>query len=182
MRTSDFSKFKNIPRILVPKIGQESPVVPLTQEKQITKKKKKKTHRVQLKPINHIKRAQRGLYHGSTIKFGNWISFSDKKTKRNWKPNIHTIQFFSDLLKKSIKIRVSSKALRSIDKMGGIDTYLLGTKPKTIDSAFGMKLRQEIIKKWQIINKEKFNGSAFRFKYRIQNYHERKARPKTKPV
>jgi len=31
-----------------------------------------------------------------------------------------------------------------------------------------MKLRQEIIKKWQIINKEKFNGSAFRFKYRIQ--------------
>ncbi len=41
-----------------------------------------------------------------------------------WKPNVHSKTFESDVLGRELRFRVSTTALRSIRKAGGIDAYL----------------------------------------------------------
>ena len=61
------------------------------------------------------------------------------------KPNTMRKTYFSKLLKRSLRIEVSMKANRCILKKGGIDQYLLETKPSQIDSKFGLLLRDRLI-------------------------------------
>ena len=49
---------------------------------------------------------------------GNNVSKSNRKTKRWFRPNLHTKRFFVPETGKWIKLKVSSSALRTIDKKG----------------------------------------------------------------
>jgi len=49
---------------------------------------------------------------------GNSISFSNKKTKRKFNPNLHKKRFFIPELGEWITLKVSTSALRTIDKNG----------------------------------------------------------------
>ncbi len=49
---------------------------------------------------------------------GNSISFSNKKTKRKFNPNLHKKKFFVPELGEWITLKVSTSALRTIDKNG----------------------------------------------------------------
>ena len=54
---------------------------------------------------------------------GNNVSHSNVKTKRRFLPNIHTHRFWVESEKRWVKLRVSSKGMRIIDKKG-IDQVL----------------------------------------------------------
>lgn len=75
---------------------------------------------------------------------GSRITFSHKKTKHTFKPNIAKKKIYSEVLDKSIKMWVSTHAMKCIQKKGGLDEYLLETQPKKIGSKFGMFLRNII--------------------------------------
>merc|ERR1712091_296376 len=77
-------------------------------------------------------RAKRGLYHGKQVRSGNHVSFSNKKTKRVWKPNVQPARLFSFELEKMFKLRVTTHALRCIDKAGGLDNYIMGLRGTSI--------------------------------------------------
>eukprot|EP01114_Cavostelium_apophysatum_P023229 TRINITY_DN8692_c0_g1_i1.p1 TRINITY_DN8692_c0_g1~~TRINITY_DN8692_c0_g1_i1.p1 ORF type:complete len:118 (+),score=18.04 TRINITY_DN8692_c0_g1_i1:27-356(+) len=94
-------------------------------------------------------RAQRGLYAGRRVLTGNTISFSHKRNRRRWLPNVHGKWLRSDLLEEDLYIKITVGALRQIDRLGGLDNYLLFTKPEKIDSEYGMQVREEIIGKWE---------------------------------
>ncbi len=49
---------------------------------------------------------------------GNNVSHSNRKTKRRFLPNLQTHRFWVDSLKKWITLRVTTKAMRTIDKKG----------------------------------------------------------------
>ncbi|MFT3741822.1 MAG: 50S ribosomal protein L28 [Gammaproteobacteria bacterium] len=49
---------------------------------------------------------------------GNNVSHANNKTKRRFLPNLHTRRFWVDSLGQFITLRVSSKAMRTIDKLG----------------------------------------------------------------
>ncbi len=49
---------------------------------------------------------------------GNSVSFSNKKTKRRFNPNLQTKRFFVPELKEWITLKVSTSALRTINKIG----------------------------------------------------------------
>ncbi len=49
---------------------------------------------------------------------GHNVSHSNRKTKRRFLPNLQTRRFWVDSLKKWITLRVSTKAIRTIDKKG----------------------------------------------------------------
>ncbi|KAL4459806.1 hypothetical protein ABPG74_003332 [Tetrahymena malaccensis] len=87
-------------------------------------------------------RSQRGLFHGKQPKTGLQTCFSEKKSIRWWKVNVHEKYLWSDILQKKIRIQMSSKTLRTIDKYGGFDNYVLLTKPKNMDSLYGEYLRK----------------------------------------
>ena len=55
---------------------------------------------------------------------GHKVSHANNKTKRNFYPNLKKVTFKSDILKKGIKLNVSSAQKRSVVFNGGIDIYL----------------------------------------------------------
>jgi len=73
-------------------------------------------------------RSQRGLYDGKDVRFGNNVPFSLKKTRRRWNPNVQHKRVYSEILDEMIPFHITTSALRSIDKYGGLDEYLLKSK------------------------------------------------------
>jgi large subunit ribosomal protein L28 len=55
--------------------------------------------------------------------FGNNVSFSQRKTRRQFKPNMQSKRIYSSELKRTVRIRVSTSELRTIDKIG-LSAYL----------------------------------------------------------
>jgi len=107
--------------------------------------------------VRFVKRPLWGLFHCKKAMFGNRISFSEKKSRRVWYPNIQIKSLWSDLLGLNIRMHISTKALKTVDKKGGLDNYLLFTRNKYIDSDAGKKLKKMIISAW-----EKKEGTKFK--------------------
>ena len=59
---------------------------------------------------------------------GNNVSHAVNKTKRKFLPNLQNTSFFSEILLKKIMLKVTSKGIKTVEKNGGIDNYLLGLK------------------------------------------------------
>ena len=55
---------------------------------------------------------------------GNNVSHSHRKTNRRFLPNLGQASLLSETLKQSFRFRVSARALRSVDKVGGLDAFL----------------------------------------------------------
>lgn len=49
---------------------------------------------------------------------GNNVSHANNKTKRRFEPNLHTHRFWVDSQRRFVKLRVSTKGLRIIDRLG----------------------------------------------------------------
>lgn len=64
---------------------------------------------------------------GKTVQSGNKVSHSNRKSRRRFLPNLQQVSLISDLLAKTIKLRISTHTLRSIEINGGLDNYLLST-------------------------------------------------------
>ncbi len=60
---------------------------------------------------------------GKCPQSGNNVSHANNRTRRRFLPNLHTHRFWVDGEQRFIKLRVSSKGMRIIDKKG-IDTVL----------------------------------------------------------
>eukprot|EP00566_Odontella_aurita_P028418 CAMPEP_0113559316 /NCGR_PEP_ID=MMETSP0015_2-20120614/18831_1 /TAXON_ID=2838 /ORGANISM="Odontella" /LENGTH=187 /DNA_ID=CAMNT_0000460943 /DNA_START=67 /DNA_END=630 /DNA_ORIENTATION=+ /assembly_acc=CAM_ASM_000160 len=88
-------------------------------------------------------RSRRGLYDGKDIRSGNNVSFSNKKTKRKFKPNVFKKSVYSETLDEKIRFHITTSALRSIDKFGGLDNYLL--KSKHVASGEGLAAKKRIL-------------------------------------
>ncbi|KAK5584411.1 hypothetical protein RB653_006022 [Dictyostelium firmibasis] len=88
-----------------------------------------------------MKRAQRGLYGGKDIIFGDQTSFSNRKTRRTWKPNVQTKTYHSDVLDTNIRVSLTTYTIRCIDKAGSFDNYIIHTKDKDLASELGSDLK-----------------------------------------
>jgi large subunit ribosomal protein L28 len=77
---------------------------------------------------------------------GHKVSHSNRKTKRRFLPNLLNVTLISDALGRSVKLRVSANALKSVDHRGGLDAFLM----KANDDALAPRVRElkrEIVKK-----------------------------------
>ena len=63
---------------------------------------------------------------GKGVQVGHNVSHSNVKTKRRFLPNLQTLSLLSDTLG-PIRLRLSTSAIRTIDKNGGLDAFLKGT-------------------------------------------------------
>ena len=60
---------------------------------------------------------------GKRVQSGNNVSHANNKTRRRFMPNLHERRFWVASENRWVKLRVSTKALRTIDK-NGIDAVL----------------------------------------------------------
>ena len=83
---------------------------------------------------------------GKGRQVGNNVSHANNKTKRTFLPNLQNVTLISDALGQSVKLRVSTHGLRSVEHVGGLDNWLLKTSDDKL-SAKARKLKREIAKK-----------------------------------
>ena len=76
---------------------------------------------------------------------GNNVSHANNKTKRRFLPNLNDVTLISDTLGRSVKLRISAAALRSVDHRGGLDAFLAKADDADL-SANALKLKKEIAK------------------------------------
>ena len=74
---------------------------------------------------------------------GHNVSHANNKTKRRFLPNLCTVTLESDALGRSFSMRVSASALRSVDKIGGLDLFLLKARDQTLPER-ALKIKREI--------------------------------------
>ena len=77
---------------------------------------------------------------------GHKVSHSNIKTKRRFLPNLLNVTLMSDALGRSVRLRVSANALKSVDHRGGLDAFLLKANDDTL-SIKAQKLKRDIVKK-----------------------------------
>ena len=75
---------------------------------------------------------------GKTAQTGHKVSHSNRKTKRRFLPNLLNVTMMSDTLGRSVKLKVSANALKTVDHRGGLDGFLAKAKdvelsPKALD-------------------------------------------------
>jgi large subunit ribosomal protein L28 len=103
-------------------------------------------------PSTFYKQSNFGLYGTQKIRYGNTVSEKNEiKNRRHWRPNVHFKRLWSDALNMFVRVRITTRVLRTVDKVGGLDEYLLGEKAGRIKELGmgGWKLR------WRIMQTEK---------------------------
>ncbi len=72
--------------------------------------------------------ARRCPLTGKGVLTGNNVSHANNKTRRRFLPNLQRTGVVSDALGETVRLKMSTRALRTIDKRGGIDAFLLQTR------------------------------------------------------
>ena len=64
---------------------------------------------------------------GKGVLSGNNVSHANNKTRRRFLPNLQEVSMLSDILNQTIRMRLSTRAMRTVEHNGGIDAFLLST-------------------------------------------------------
>ena len=77
---------------------------------------------------------------GKGVMTGNTVSHAINKTRRRFLPNLFNVTLISDALERSVKLRISANALRSVEHRGGLDAFLLKASDEELsERAQGLK-------------------------------------------
>ena len=69
---------------------------------------------------------------GKGVLTGNNVSHANNRTRRRFLPNLQDTSLLSDILGSSVRMRLCTRAIRTIEHNGGIDAYLLGTPDRAL--------------------------------------------------
>jgi len=76
--------------------------------------------------------ARRCELTGKGVMTGHHVSHANNKTKRVFRPNLQSVSLASEALGQSLRLRISMNALRTVDRSGGIDAFLLRAKDSAL--------------------------------------------------
>jgi len=77
---------------------------------------------------------------------GHNVSHANNKTKRRFLPNLKKVKFKSELLKRSLRLTVSNAGVRSVDKKGSFDQFLISAKSRDLSLRL-KKLKKSLVSK-----------------------------------
>ena len=89
--------------------------------------------------------ARRCELTGKATQTGHLVSHSNRKTKTVFRPNLVNVTLQSDALGRSVRLRVSANALRSVEHRGGLDAFLLDAKDAVL-SLDARRIKRRIAK------------------------------------
>ena len=62
---------------------------------------------------------------GKGVMSGNNVSHANNRTRRKFLPNLQRTSMSSEILGRNVSLRISTSAIRTIEKHGGLDAFLL---------------------------------------------------------
>lgn len=91
---------------------------------------------------------------GKSPLVGHNVSHANNKTKRIYRPNLQIVSLVSDTLGASYKLKICMNTLRTLDRVGGLDPFLLKAKDAVL-SPRALLLKRKIAKKAALIAAQK---------------------------
>lgn len=76
---------------------------------------------------------------------GQLRSHAENKTKRTFRPNLVDVTLISDALQRSVRLRISAHALKSVERVGGLDAFLAKSKDADLSDRC-LRLKRDIRK------------------------------------
>ena len=76
---------------------------------------------------------------------GNNVSHANNRTKRRFIPNLQNVKLYSGTLQKYINLNISIRTMKTVEKNGGLDSYLIKTSNKNLAET-AIKIKNQILK------------------------------------
>jgi len=90
--------------------------------------------------------ARRCSLTGKDVQYGHNVSHSMRATNRRFEPNVQKVTLRSEVLGRKVPMRIAARTLRTVQKKGGLDGFLLGTSDaKLMPDA--IRIKRQIQKK-----------------------------------
>ena len=88
--------------------------------------------------------AKRCQITGKTVMSRNNVSHANNRTRRRFLPNLQHASIQSDVLGRKVSLRLSTSAMRTIEKHGGLDAFLMQARNAELADEAKV-LKQEIM-------------------------------------
>ena len=76
---------------------------------------------------------------------GNNVSHANNRTKRRFLPNLQSVKLYSNTLQKYFNLNITIRTMKTVEKNGGLDSYLIKTSNRNLaDTA--IKIKKQILK------------------------------------
>lgn len=76
---------------------------------------------------------------------GHNVSHANNKTKKTWNLNLHKKRYFVPELRKTVAVRVTTRAIRTIDKLGGLAPAIMKAKTEKLSDKL-LRLKKDLQK------------------------------------
>ena len=76
---------------------------------------------------------------------GNNVSHANNRTKRRFIPNLQNVKLYSGTLQKYINLNITIRTMKTVEKYGGLDSYLIKTSNRNLADT-GLKIKKQILK------------------------------------
>ena len=76
---------------------------------------------------------------------GNNVSHANNRTKRRFMPNLQNVKLYSGTLQKYINLNITVRTMKTVEKNGGLDSYLIKTSNKNLAET-AIKIKKQILK------------------------------------
>ncbi len=70
---------------------------------------------------------------GRGVQSGNNVSHAHNKTRRRFLPNLQKASLFSEALGKPVRLKVSAYAIRTVERKGGLDAFLMDARTADLE-------------------------------------------------
>jgi len=90
--------------------------------------------------------ARRCELTGKAVLVGNNVSHANNKSKRRFLPNLKSVSLISDALGRTVRLRISTAALRTVEHRGGFDAFLVKARNDEL-SPRARLLRKDVLAK-----------------------------------
>ncbi len=89
--------------------------------------------------------SRRCQINGKGVLTGNNVSHANNKTRRRFLPNLQVSSMLSDALGHGVRMRLSTRGIRTVEHNGGIDAFLLSTPNRKLPLE-AMALKRRILR------------------------------------
>jgi large subunit ribosomal protein L28 len=90
--------------------------------------------------------ARRCELTGKAVLVGHNVSHANNKSKRRFLPNLKSVSLMSEALARTVRLRISAAALRTVEHRGGLDAFLAKASEEEL-SPRARLLRKEVLAK-----------------------------------
>ena len=76
---------------------------------------------------------------------GNNVSHANNRTKRRFIPNLQNVKLYSGTLQKYINLNITIRTMKTVEKNGGLDSYIIKNSNKNLAEK-AIKIKKQILK------------------------------------